>query len=437
MSSRTYQALVAGAGLAGLAAARALAGHGLDVVVLEARDIVGGRTRTEAMPGAGRQVDLGAEWVCPDYHPAVMAELARYGIAVDPEPEGAVPFWDLVGRSVCAQEVLTDGESEELGMVLAAMEADAARIDFSAPDWHAAVTDLDIPFDVYLDGQTASRIVQERILIWSFTLMGAHERQYSALSLLHELAGFGSALGAFEGYSVRITDGTATIARAMAAELGTRIRLSMPVRAIALVPDGGVQVDSGEDLLTADVAVIAIPVNVLAHLDIDVPLPPGARAALAQRHAGSVAKIWTLADTLPDLYTSFGWPHIPEAYGVRGDTGQAVAAFQLSAPDSADATERSVIGGLSARHPGVSFRNPFWHDWVSDPWSRGTWFTPRAGQVTGWYDLAAVPGPCFFAGGDLSRRWVGWMDGALTSGTDAAERALEHLQSGSSRPVRG
>jgi len=62
---------------------------------------------------------------------------------------------------------------------------------------------------------------------------------------------------------------------------------------------------------------------------------------------------------------------------------------------------------------------------------------PTPGQAAGWYDLASVPGPCFFAGGDLSRRWVGWMDGALTSGADAAERALEYLNWGSSKPVRG
>ena len=182
---------------------------------------------------------------------------------------------------------------------------------------------------------------------------------------------------------------------------------------------------------------IAIPVNVLARLDIDIPLPRSARTAAAQGHAGSVAKIWTLANTLPDLYTSLGWPHVPEAYGVRCETGQAVAAFQLAAPDSANATERAVVGALSARHPGASFRTPFWHDWLSDTWSRGTWCTYRPGQAAGWYDLASVPGPCFFAGGDLSRRWVGWMDGALTSGADAAERALEYLNWGSSKPVRG
>lgn len=61
----------------------------------------------------------------------------------------------------------------------------------------------------------------------------------------------------------------------------------------------------------------------------------------------------------------------------------------------------------------------------------------RVGQGRGWYELASQPGPCFFAGGDLSRLWIGWMDGALTSGTDAAGRALAYVTDNPDPGVRG
>ena len=51
------RAIVIGAGLAGLAAARALAESGIEVVVLEARDRIGGRVWTED------RIDLGAHWI--------------------------------------------------------------------------------------------------------------------------------------------------------------------------------------------------------------------------------------------------------------------------------------------------------------------------------------------------------------------------------------
>ena len=75
--------VVLGAGLAGLSAARDLTEAKLDVVVLEARDRVGGRTYTVPFEAAGCCVDLGAEWVAPQHHSALVVELARYGIGLE------------------------------------------------------------------------------------------------------------------------------------------------------------------------------------------------------------------------------------------------------------------------------------------------------------------------------------------------------------------
>ena len=60
----TYDVLVLGAGLAGLSAARDLALGGADVLVLEARDRVGGRVEQTDLPD-GRRVQLGGELTGP------------------------------------------------------------------------------------------------------------------------------------------------------------------------------------------------------------------------------------------------------------------------------------------------------------------------------------------------------------------------------------
>ena len=77
------ETVVVGVGLAGLCAARDLSGAGRQVVLLEARDRVGGRTYSVPFEAAGLTVDLGAEWVDPDQHQAMMQELARYGIDLE------------------------------------------------------------------------------------------------------------------------------------------------------------------------------------------------------------------------------------------------------------------------------------------------------------------------------------------------------------------
>lgn len=155
---------------------------------------------------------------------------------------------------------------------------------------------------------------------------------------------------------------------------------------------------------------------------------------IAEKHAGRVAKVWLSASGLPPHFMAFAWPRIPESYAFG--TAPLVAAFELQHGDP-ETTEAGVVATLSRRHPEAQFGPSRWHDWVSDPFSQGAWHAARPGQVRGYYDLAATGGPCFFAGGDLSRRWVGWMDGALTSGADAARRVDQFVRLGADTTPEG
>ena len=429
--------VIVGAGLAGLAAARECSRAGLRTRVLEARDRVGGRTWSRSF--AGVTVDLGAEWISPAQHTAVMAELTRYGIPLAPAPEPDQVFWSLDGRVEVALEILTRQEREELVALYRSVEADAARIDFFSPRWHESVLDLDVPLAEYLDGFQPSAAVGAFFLLHAFALMGADENEYSALNLLHEFAGFGSCQEAFSGESDRIAGGTMSIASAIASEIGQIIWLSTPVRGVHLQSDGTVEVRTGVQALTARAVILAVPVNVLAGMDLNVPLTNSAQEAIAEGHAGAIAKVWATVRGLPTPYWAAGWPDVPESYGVPCTEGTSVAAFQLVKANDSQIATSTALATLQERHPDASFdvESALSHDWVSDRYSRGTWHTARVGQVNGWYDLAAQAGPCFFAGGDLSRRWVGWMDGALTSGVDAGQRAAAYLSGAPVPPVRG
>jgi monoamine oxidase len=427
--------VVIGAGLAGLSAARTCLERGLSVRVMEARGRVGGRTWSR--PFRGATVDLGAEWVSPHQHLAVMAELHRYGIDLAPAPAVESVTWSFEKRTTVAPNILTEDEQREVKDLFTQLESDAARIDFSDPRWHEPVADLDIPLASYLDVRDLSPITRGFFMLHAFVLMGADEKRYSALHLLHEFAGFGSCEEAFDGESQRVAGGTMSIASAIARDLEpAAISFDTTVMAVREHADE-VEVHTDNQTLTARAVIVAVPVNVLRGMELDVPMVDAARRVIAEGHAGAITKVWVAADGLPAPYMSAGWPDVPESYGVLGD-GLAVAAFQLVRETDSRGASATALATLRERHPDAVFADDYLaHDWVNDSLSRGTWHTAAAGQAGGWYALAAHPGPCFFAGGDLSRRWVGWMDGALTSGADAATRAAAQINGDPVPEVQG
>ncbi|MFF3501229.1 flavin monoamine oxidase family protein [Streptomyces sp. NPDC003247] len=409
--------VVAGAGLAGLVAARDLAEAGLDVVVLEARDRVGGRTWTTTFEAAGAVVDLGAEWVAPGHHEAVVREASRYGIEL------------ALDQSKERNDVDPLDPAERAGYehALARLDEDASLIDFDRPDWYRSVQHMDVTMAQYLADLGLEGRAKETLLAESFALMGAKEDDYSVISLLHEVSGFGGSRSAFEGESARIAGGADGISRAMARELGPRVRLGHRIETIERRGDT-VAVAGDGFAVTAGAVIVALPVNVLPGLRLDVELPPAAERVVAQRHAGRAAKGWATVSGHAAGLHSGGWPDAVEAYAVSGASHVAVASFGVAEPSHEQALERAWAA-LHARHPEIGHTvETLSHDWVGDELAQGTWHTARPGQASGWHALAQMAGPFFFAGGDLSRRWFGWMDGAITSGADAAVRAAAFVR---------
>ena len=109
-----HDAIVVGGGFAGVTAARDLTLAGYDVLLLEARDRLGGRTWVRSFAGTSLELEFGGTWVLPDEHATVMDELARYGIGTveTPAPDsfGGLP---APGRDeIAALEAALGGGTE-------------------------------------------------------------------------------------------------------------------------------------------------------------------------------------------------------------------------------------------------------------------------------------------------------------------------------------
>ena len=399
--------VVVGAGFAGLMAAWRLTQGGCEVVVLEARDRVGGRVWSqELIPGDPRTViERGAEFVLDDYD-VLGGLLAELGLELagtmmsyyQREPRDGAPV-SAAAVSECAAWVAAAAAAAPPGTSLAEVAARWA----GAP---AAVA-------AYL-----SRME---------TTEGVSAGQLSAAVAKDATAGFGARP------SWRVAGGNQQVATVLAGRLGPAVRLASPVRAVQH-DHRGVHLATAAGTVTGDAAVIAVPMAVLRWLPI-VPALPGRQRAAWQRSglahnaklhmplnrpapASAVQSVpgrfwtWTAADTTgqvqPVLHAFAGTEHGLSALAVADGPATWAALAAALRPELDADQARAVLT-----------------TWNDDPWAGESYSADTLNAAPGDPDILAAPaGRIHFAGEHTAGHWAGLMEGALRSGQHAADEVL-------------
>jgi monoamine oxidase len=125
-------------------------------------------------------------------------------------------------------------------------------------------------------------------------------------------------------------------------------------------------------------------------------------------------------DASPALFVGFPGGHIGRSKltgAAHGPTPSADVAWALQEIDR-------VFPGTSAAYTGRSYED----HWSEDPWVKGAYSYYRVGQYTSYGKIASKPEhPSFFAGEQTSIENIGFLDGAVETGEDAAKHLLKHL----------
>lgn len=428
--------IVLGAGLAGLSAARDLALAGSDVLVLEARQRVGGRVE-QAILADGRIVQLGGE-LTGDFQHAYLGLAGELGLTIESsyvEASGEDSF-DLIDR-VVRGDWMTAEQRANHDRVEARFCELAATVDPDDPWSHSDAAMLDrtsLATWLRSEGGGDEAVVRERALFHLGLADGSPER----LSLLAELRKQAAA-GATGFYDdrwegLRVAEGSASVALRMADELGDRVRLGAPVSKVDVASGGcTVTLISGEQLEAAAV-ISAMPVGPLR--DIEITGVSSARLrSLARQRSAVTAKVVA-------GYSSPFWEQVGAnglAYGEgligscwtqapRGVISVLIGPERIGVLLAAGSDEEvcSDIVKELARLYGDEMLEPqeiFYRPWGVDPWTKGYVTQWRVGDVLGVGPLHGTHEPPFYVCG--SDQWVcGYMEGAVRTGRGAAAAAL-------------
>ncbi|MDK9302781.1 flavin monoamine oxidase family protein [Propionibacterium freudenreichii] len=444
--------LIVGAGFGGLTVATQLVRRGHDVMVLEARDRIGGRV-DNARFSSGELVEQGGQWVFPN-HDRMLELIDEAAAATMPANPGkllVVQQGDVraVEQSPDEHSHRTPFAAADLGQGVLRLRRLAERT-VSDPAWAGANTAwLDQPMERWLTANLRTPSAQRdlrgalRAVVHgplSDTTLGDVLTHVRAGVDMENLIATNGDIG-----QVRLVDGVLQLAERMAAQLEGRVRLSTPVVTIDQEDDAVVVVTSEGEQIRARTAVLSVPPWLAKDLVWAPQLDPWRYETVQKTPAGAIIKCHM-------LFEPPWWRDAGLSGQMAADDGPVRVTFDTSDPASErgilmgffEGAEAATLTKFSASMRERVFRDALVtvfgeqaatpleyldHDWGADPFTKGSHgahFAPGLWSVTG-QQLGARFGRVHFAGAEYASKFNGYMEGAVRSGTDTAAQVVMHL----------
>ncbi|MCW2599688.1 MAG: monoamine oxidase [Frankiales bacterium] len=440
----TFDVAVVGAGIAGLVAARQLAALGLDVVVLEAHESVGGRTRSAQV--AGVTVDLGGTFVGPTQD-RVIALAAALGCRTHPTwVQGkSVVRWHGSRRrysgTIPRVPVTTLLNTERVRLLF-----DRAANRLGADGMGRSEQD-EISLGTWLTRVRAGQGATALLAAVARTTWGCEPDEVSLLHALRYVKGCGGINRMLDTEGGAQQDHFAAGAQEMSLRMAAELNVytACPVRSVRHTAGEDVVLETPHGDLVARAVVVAVPPAMRNRIVFDPPLPSGYQALSQRWPQGALTKAYA-------VYEKPFWRDDNLSGQTLSDDGPVFITLDASPEDASRGALLGFIGGDYARRfdalPqaerrlqvlqcfaelfGPAALQPLGYidqRWASEPWiGGGPTAHPGPGALTGYGRWMAEPvGRIHWAGTETADVWSGFMDGAVRSGERAATEVAAHL----------
>ena len=442
--------MIIGAGGSGLMAAYRLTEAGHDVLVLEARDRVGGRLRSE--DHNGEFFEIGGQWVSPD-QTALKSLLDELGLETFPRSrEGSSLYVDRAGDARRFDGVdlpVAPQTNKAIDALIDELDALAAAMDPDRPWEHPQAAELDrVTFEHWLEQRCDDREARDNIALYiGPAMLTKPAHTFSALQAVLMAASAGSFSHLVDADFIldrRVVGGLASVPAELARRLGDRVRLGADVTLVEWREDGAT-VHVGDERIEGRRVILAVPPTLVPRVRFQPELPAEQRHARQHQSFGLVIKVqaeyatpfWRDAGLSGTGFGPYQLVHEVYDNSHHGSSTGAIVGFvsDVHADEvgrlSAEERRARVLSSLAA-YFGPAALEPTTYvesDWQHQELTGGAYGTSFAmGSLTRYGAvLHETVGPLSFGSSDIAGLGFQHVDGAVRVGARLAEQVLASL----------